>query len=78
MESLPSDSTLTDDDRAAILAIAEATDPEAIVALVWAYYHDADRCDRTPRHYMYLHLGLLSGLVMRVLDDRNRPRGTPI
>ena len=59
---------LTDDDRAHLQAIMDATDPLQIVMLLHAYYQDADRAERTSRSQMYLHLGLLSGLVLRVLE----------
>jgi hypothetical protein len=34
-----------------------------LIALLHAYYHDLDRADRTPRGILYLHLGLLIGLL---------------
>jgi hypothetical protein len=69
--------SLTDDDRQRLVAIMEATTPEALVQLVFAYYHDADRADRTSRPQMYLHMGMLAGAVMRALDTRQPvSRGT--
>lgn len=50
----------------AIAAAAEGgADPVFIARLMWEYYHDADRADRTPRQIMYLHLGILCGLINR-------------
>jgi hypothetical protein len=61
---------LTNDDRKRLGAIHAARDPEEIVTRMYDYYHDRDRADRTSREQMYLHLGMLSGLVMRVLNGR--------
>ncbi len=50
-------------------------DPARFMTLVFAYYHDADRADRTPRSWMYLHLGQLTGVIARLLHDGNdRPQ----
>jgi hypothetical protein len=65
---------LTDDDRARLAAIHETSDPEQIVTRMYDYYHDRDRADRTSREQMYLHLGMLSGLVMRVIGERKVSR----
>jgi hypothetical protein len=40
-------------------------DPMLFVNRLHAYYYDADRADRTPRAVLYLHLGMLCGLVMK-------------
>jgi hypothetical protein len=49
-------------------AILDAADkPERLVGLIHAFYHDADRANRTSRELMYLHMGMLCGAVMRVL-----------
>lgn len=47
-------------------------DPKQAVELLFAYYRDADRADRTSRAQMYLHLGMLSGLVLRLLSGQPR------
>jgi hypothetical protein len=59
---------LTDDDQQRLAAIMDAMDPEQRVKLVLDYYHDADRANRTSRQMMYLHMGMLSGMIMRLLD----------
>lgn len=47
---------LTDDDRARLEAITEATDPEDQAALLLEYYSDEDRVERTPRIAIIKHL----------------------
>jgi hypothetical protein len=54
---------MTDDERRA--AILGEEDPEQLVHLVYEHYRDRDRADATSRELMYLHLGLLSGHIMR-------------
>lgn len=59
---------MTDDDRAQALAIegaADTADPVTIAHLIHAYYGDRERADRAPRALLYLHLGMLAGLVYR-------------
>ena len=61
------------DDRAQLAAIMDATsEPEHLANLVFTYYRDADRADRTSRSQMYLHLGMLAGAVLRALDAQKR------
>ena len=65
------------DDEALRRGIVEATDdPRELVRRVRDYYSDADRADRTQPEAMYLHLGLLSGVLLRVLDGRLDDGGT--
>jgi hypothetical protein len=45
--------------------ILAAHDPMQLVNLIHAYYFDRDRADRTPREVLYLHLGMLSGVIVR-------------
>ena len=52
---------LTDDDRARLAAILDAHDPVELANLIYGYYRDADRADRTSRSQMYLHLGCWPG-----------------
>jgi len=60
--------SLTDDDRARLLAIWDAgNEPDRTTALLRAYYGDLDRAERTPRALLYLHLGLLGGMIARLL-----------
>jgi hypothetical protein len=59
--------TLTDEDRARLRAIVEERDDRTLLMLVTEYWHDLDRADRAPRWVLYFHLGLLSGLCLRLL-----------
>jgi hypothetical protein len=61
---------LTADDKKRLLEIHETTDPEQLSTRLFEYYHDVDRANRTSRSQMYLHMGMLTGTVMRVLDQR--------
>jgi hypothetical protein len=61
------DDAVTDDDKERLTAIMDATNPEELARLLFEYYHDADRGDRTSRSQMYLHMGMLTGAVMRAL-----------
>lgn len=72
------DDRTTDEDRELLRAIWDCTnDPPRFMNLVFAYYHDADRADRTPRSWMYLHLGQLTGVVGRLLEERDRGNHRP-
>jgi len=64
---------LTEDDKKRLTAIFETTDPEELASLLFDYYHDRDRADRTSRSQMYLHMGMLTGAVMRALEPKARP-----
>ena len=56
----------TADDHAAAQAIMAAVDDaDELVQRIYAYYQDANRAERTPRHTLYLHMGLLAGAYMR-------------
>ena len=46
------------DDERQLIAIMEEHDPVRFAHLLFTYYHDNDRADRTSRHQMYLHLGM--------------------
>lgn len=54
---------LTDDDAHLLRAIAESDDQITAAVRIRDYYRDADRADRTPRGILYLHLGVLSGIL---------------
>lgn len=60
--------TLYSEDKKRLQAIMEAIDPKELVRLIHAYYADADRADRTSRSQMYLHMGMLSGTILTLLD----------
>lgn len=62
------------EDAKLLKAIAESVaDPAQTVELVLAYYCDADRANRTDRSILCLHLGFLSGQIMKLLS--RPPRG---
>lgn len=61
---------LTADDRDRLAEIATTDDPLRLAQLLHQYYRDADRADRTPRAWLYLHLGLLAGRLERVATVR--------
>jgi hypothetical protein len=60
----------TEDDRACLAAIHATVDDRARARLIRDYWHDGRRADRTPRAWAYLHLGLLSGIIDRLLDAK--------
>ena len=62
---------LTDDDREQLRAIMDARNPAIVVTKIYDYYHDRDRADRTPRQQLYLHLGMVCGHVMTLLEARS-------
>jgi hypothetical protein len=59
---------LRPEDRDQLRAI-EAAEPTHASTLIMAYYHDVDRANRTPRVFLYLHLGLLAGMVDKFIKD---------
>ena len=59
---------LRPEDRDQLRAIEAATDL-ARSPLIMAYYRDVDRANRTPRAFLYLHLGWLAGMVDRLIAD---------
>jgi hypothetical protein len=61
---------LSDADRAQLLAIQNEPDEGRCAALIRAYWHDLDRAERTPRSYLYFHLGLLTGIVAKLQRER--------
>jgi hypothetical protein len=64
---------LTDDDRAALTAIGTAPDDRTRVGLLRDYWRDRDRSERAPRWLAYLHLGLLTGMCERLLEQQRDP-----
>lgn len=50
-------------DVSAITLAVEAGDSEIAARLVYEYYRDRDRADRTPRQILYLHIGMLAGML---------------
>jgi hypothetical protein len=61
--------TLRPDDCAALRAIEDCHDGERLAVLIRTYYRDGDRADRTPRPFLYLHIGMLIGLFDRLRPD---------
>ena len=52
-------------DVSAITLAVEAGDSEMAARLIYEYYRDRDRADRTPRQILYLHIGMLAGMLAR-------------
>ena len=62
---------MTEQDKAdcnEILAMVTSGNREETARLIRRYYRDAHRADRTPRSILYLHLGLLTGILSPELD----------
>jgi hypothetical protein len=57
---------LSDSDKHFLQTIDETTEPQAMAELIHLYYGDFDRANRTPRSFLYLHLGMLAGAVARL------------
>jgi hypothetical protein len=63
-----------DDDNAWLEAIMAARDePVRCVQLIREYYADGDRSDRTPRALLYLHLGMLCGVIYQLAGVTDMP-----
>jgi hypothetical protein len=64
------DDALTSEDLALLAGIIEAhDDPRLVAHRIFAYYHDdPERAARTPRPTMYLHMGMLAGSVLGVMQ----------
>lgn len=50
----------------ALMNLTDAFDDREFMLQLRAYYGDMDRAERTPRSYLYLHLGMLSGIIERL------------
>ena len=64
---------MTPDDLTRMEQIQEAVsqgDDFKIARNIRSYYADMDRSRRTPREILYLHLGILSGIVLRLTTPR--------
>jgi hypothetical protein len=64
LESVRDDATsesLLAADRALLYAIEHTNEPRLVAQLLHSYYGDLDRANRTPRAFLYLHLGMLIG-----------------
>jgi hypothetical protein len=77
------DDDLTDDDKRFLKRISDSGSAAEGTNLLAEYYGDRDRADRTPREFLYLHMGLLAGFVQSCLElqsdeDRCRYCGTRI
>lgn len=55
-----------DDRRSHEQIMAAVADPAELVARLRDHYADRDRADRTSREAMYLHIGMLCGVVLRL------------
>jgi hypothetical protein len=55
----------TDADRTLAAEILAEADDAEVAKRVFTYYRDAERAARTPRGTLYLHIGVLCGLVLK-------------
>ena len=55
--------TLRPVDADELRAIEDAAPPDR-VRLIYEYYTDGERAERTPRPFLYLHLGMLASLLL--------------
>lgn len=62
--------SLTTDDEQLLRAIADEREPDLLARRIHSYYRSLDRADRTPRRYLYFHLGLLSGALVKFANQR--------
>jgi len=51
--------SLRPEDREALIDIMHTVDREMLKVCLRMYYSDRDRADRTPREFLYVHLGML-------------------
>jgi hypothetical protein len=63
---------MTDEELRA--AIMDTHDPVDLARRIFDYYHDPNRGREASRELMMVHLGMLTGAILR-LDER-RPRST--
>jgi hypothetical protein len=63
---------MTDDDKNLLREIAETVSDGDRTRLIIAYWRDGNRAHRTPRGVAYLHLGILSGIIAKILPDEDR------
>lgn len=63
--------TLRPADVAALRAIIASTTVDDVIASIVTYHRDRDRADRTPRAFLYLHIGMLTGACGRVRLTRS-------
>ena len=59
---------LKPDDHLRLRDIEQEHDPILLAGLIRAYHRDADRANRTPRSFLYLHLGMLAGALERLIE----------
>lgn len=60
---------MTADDNQRLAAIVGEHDGPACSRLIYAYWHDLDRARRTPPEASWLHLGMLCGIVAKLVHD---------
>jgi len=67
------ETALTEEDRALLDALMDERDHARCATAIWAYYHDLDRAERTPRSYLYVHLGMLTAAVLASTRPTEEP-----
>lgn len=70
LEEMLKADTLRPDDRELLRAIFDKGSVIDLLVAINSYYRDRDRADRTPRVFLYLHFGMLSGMCDRMLTAR--------
>lgn len=58
--------TLQPDDVTKLREILRVESVDDLLGLIHAYYDDRARADRTPRALLYVHLGIVMGLLDKV------------
>lgn len=53
-------------DRELLTELFNEDDPVEFAQRLYAFYHDIDRANRTSREYMYLHMGLAVGMILKL------------
>jgi hypothetical protein len=70
LNELSTSTALRPADRVLLREItASLDDSRATRRLIHHYYSDLDRADRTPRPFLYLHMGMLMGMLLAEGDD---------
>ncbi len=67
----PTDTNLLPDDLEKLADIVNAEPPNDI-KLIYEYWMDLDRANRTPRSVLYFHFGMLQGVLSKLMADLRR------
>ena len=61
---------MNEEDIVLLKQIAMVSSPLETAKLIFKFYQDLDRADRTPRITMYLHLGILCGIISQLTREK--------